>query len=75
MAQVLIRNIPDDVVDRFKTKSRLRGVSLEQTLRDLIVNHAPFGAEERMALTEEFHAACRQPVQPLSKEEMREGLE
>lgn len=75
MAQVLIRNLPDDVLDSYKVKARLKGTSVEQALRELIVANAPFTADERLALTEEFHASFRATLTPLTKEEIREGLE
>lgn len=74
MAQVLIRNIPDDLIHTYKTKARLKGKSLEQELRDLMERHAPFTQAERVALTKENHARFPEPVPSLTKEEIREGL-
>ena len=36
MAQVLVRNLPDQVVGAFKRRAREHGVSLEQELRDVL---------------------------------------
>ena len=36
MAQVLIRDLPDDLVDRFKERARSRGQSLEAHLREVL---------------------------------------
>lgn len=36
MAQVLIRDLPDDLVERFKERARSRGQSLEAHLRDVL---------------------------------------
>ena len=75
MGQILIRNLPDDVVESFKCKAELAGLSLEQTLRNLLIKNAPFTAEERLAMTERLHAMSPAGVPPLTKEEIREGLE
>jgi plasmid stability protein len=36
MAQVIIRNLEEQVVERLKARARGRGVSLEQELRDVV---------------------------------------
>ena len=74
MSQVLIRNIPDGVIESFKTKAKLAGKPMEQILRDLIVAHAPFTAEERLAFSRAILEGQKGPFEPLSKEEYREGL-
>ena len=50
MAQVLIRNVSEGLIDAYKAKARLHGTSLEQVLRDLLERNAPFSPEERTAL-------------------------
>jgi plasmid stability protein len=75
MAQVLVRNIPDSVMESHKAKATLAGKSLEQTIRELIIATAPFSTAERLAMTERLHAATVGPVPALSKDEIREGLE
>ncbi len=61
MAQVLIRNIDDDVIANLKIRAELKGKPLEQELRDILTFAAPLGAEERLAvskrLRERFTAA------------------
>ncbi len=42
MAQVLIRNVSEGLIDAYKAKARLQGTSLEQVLRDLLERNAPF---------------------------------
>lgn len=75
MAQVLIRNVPDDTIDSFKQKAELNGRSLEQELRDLLERNRPLTPEERAALSEKFLARY-DIVQPsLTLDEIREGLE
>jgi len=48
MAQVLVRNLPDDVVARLKAKAAERNTSLEQYLRDLIERDAASARDERI---------------------------
>lgn len=40
MAQVLIRQLDDQVVERLRQQARQRGISLEQSLRDLLTRTA-----------------------------------
>lgn len=74
MGQVLIRNLPDDIIATYKTKAEMAGKSLEQVLREVLERNAPFTPEERVALTKWFHSQIPGPVPPLSKDEYREGL-
>jgi plasmid stability protein len=74
MAQVLIRNLSENVVETYKTKARLRGTSLEQYLRELIERNVPYTHEERAALSREYLSQFPEPVPSLTKEEIREGL-
>jgi plasmid stability protein len=50
MAQVLIRQLDDQVVAALRARARARGVSLEQSLRDLLTA----AARESEALREEL---------------------
>ena len=56
MAQVLVRNLKTDVIERHKLKAELKGQSLEQELRDLITATAPLTAEEKVALARRLRA-------------------
>ncbi len=40
MAQVIVRNLDDNVVDSLKQKAKARGHSLEQELRDILIEAA-----------------------------------
>jgi plasmid stability protein len=55
MGQVLIRNVDDRVIESFKEKARLKGISLEQELRDLLARAASPSGEQRQAMLSEFH--------------------
>jgi antitoxin FitA len=50
MGQVLVRNLDDQVIERYKTKAELKGHSLEQELRDVLTKSAPLTPEEKVAL-------------------------
>lgn len=75
MGQVLIRNVPDDIIATYKMKAQLTGTSLEQYLRDMMEKNAKFTPDERMALSRKYLEASGGPHPPLSKDEIREGLE
>jgi antitoxin FitA len=57
VAQVLVRNIDDKVIDSLKTKAELKGHSLEQELRNLITAAAPLTPEEKVALSRKWRAS------------------
>ena len=75
MGQVLIRNVDDDTIESFKMKAKLKGHSLEQELRDLLEANKPFTPDERVAASRYFRSLTKEPVEPLTLDEIREGLE
>jgi plasmid stability protein len=75
MGQVLIRNVDDDTIESFKAKARLKGLSLEQELRNLLEANKPFTPEERLAASRALRARIKGPVPSLTPDEIREGLE
>jgi antitoxin FitA len=54
MAQVLIRNLPDAVVNRLKARAARKGHSLEHELREIVSAAAPLNIEERLAIIDRF---------------------
>ena len=74
VAQVLIRNLPDNVVESYKLKAQLTGTSLEQYLRALIEKSAPLSPAELGAMIDHNMAQFPEPLPSLSTEERREGL-
>jgi antitoxin FitA len=74
MGQVLIRNLPDDLIDAYKAKARLNGKSLEQELRDLMMANKTFTPAERTAFANDIRSRSK-PSKPMTKDEIREGLE
>lgn len=51
MAQVLIRNVDEETVESFRQKAKMKGISLEQELRNLLEAHKPLTAEERVEVS------------------------
>lgn len=72
MAQVIIRNLDDHVVQTLKTKAELHGKSLEQELRDILTGAARLTTEEKLALVDRFHAAAPKPQKSDSAQLIRE---
>lgn len=56
MAQVLVRNLDDNVVERLRRKAELNGLSLEQELREVLTAAARLTPEERVALSRRIRA-------------------
>jgi plasmid stability protein len=50
VGQVLIRNIPEGLIETYKVKARLQGTSLEQVLRGVLERNAPFTPAERVVV-------------------------
>ncbi|MGE0005597.1 MAG: hypothetical protein AB7S92_08405 [Parvibaculaceae bacterium] len=60
MAQVLIRNLPDDVVQRLKKRATIKGRSFEQEMREIVIAAAPLSVAERVAMIDHFQACSKQ---------------
>jgi plasmid stability protein len=56
MAQVLVRNLAEQVVAALRLKAELHGQSLEQELRDALTAAARLDSAERVALTRRMRA-------------------
>ena len=56
MAQVLVRNLAEQVVAALRLKAELHGQSLEQELRDALTAAARLDSAERVALTRRVRA-------------------
>jgi antitoxin FitA len=52
MGQVLIRNLDDEVIESLRYKAKVNGRALEQELREILTNAAPFTVEERVKVSE-----------------------
>ena len=62
MAQVLVRNLDEQIVRTLKTKAELRGCSLEQALRDILTEAARLTPEEKVVLSRRLRAMTPQGV-------------
>jgi plasmid stability protein len=73
MAQVLIRNVPDEVIEAHRKRAKAHGQSLEQELRNLIERAAPYSPEERLAVALRFQSqtptGCRSDPVELIRED------
>ena len=70
MAQVLVRNIDDQVIERLKRKAEINGHSLEQELREVITAAAPLSADEKLALIHRL----RSMTPPLKNVDVRAAI-
>lgn len=56
MAQVIVRNLDDQVVASLKRKAELHGCSLEQELREILAASARLTKQERFSLARRIRA-------------------
>jgi plasmid stability protein len=76
MPDVLIRNIDQETLDAFKSKAELNGRSLNEELRQLLERNRPYTPEERVEASRRLRARWSgDPVEPLTLDQIREGLE
>ncbi|HVL71551.1 MAG TPA: hypothetical protein VM434_06660 [Beijerinckiaceae bacterium] len=75
MGEVLVRDLDDDTIETYRLKARVKGISLEQELRNLIEANKPFTPEERVAVSRHFRSQFKEVVPSLTLDEIREGLE
>jgi plasmid stability protein len=59
MASMVIRNIPDDVLDRLKEKARIAGKSTEQFAREALAEKARPSREELVRRMDEIRARSK----------------
>ena len=72
MAQVIVRNLDDEVVASLKLKAKLKGRSLEQELRDILKRAAELTKEEKLALIDSIRAMTPRRLENDSSELIRE---
>lgn len=72
MGQVIIRNLPDDIIRRLKLKAELHGHSLEQELRNILGRAAPLTPAEKVALSDSIRAMQKKPLSVDSTQMIRE---
>ena len=62
MAQVLVRNLDEEVVKSLKLKAGLKGRPLEQELREVLTSSAGLAPHEKVALSDRVRAMQAQPL-------------
>ena len=72
MGQVLIRNLDDEVISSLRYKAKVNGRSLEQELREILTNAAPFTLEERVKVSEWLQSTMKSDVTDF-KADIRSG--
>lgn len=59
MASIVVRNIPDDVLKRFRERARADGKSAEQLAREAIIEKARPSREELLRQMDELRARVK----------------
>jgi plasmid stability protein len=72
MAQVIVRNLDEQVVSSLKFKADLHGRSLEQELRDILNRAAELTSEEKRKLADRIAAIRPRPLEDDSADLIRE---
>jgi antitoxin FitA len=72
MAQVIVRNLDEQVVSSLKIKAELHGRSLEQELREILKRAAELTVEEKLALVDRIRAMQKRPLETDSADLIRE---
>jgi plasmid stability protein len=72
MAQVIVRNLDEQVVSSLKIKAELHGRSLEQELREILKNAAELTSEEKLALADRIRSLQARPLDTDSADLIRE---
>ena len=72
MAQVIVRNLDDQVVSSLKLKAELHGHSLEQELREILKRAAELTVEEKLALVDHIQSMQKRPLEDDSADLIRE---
>ena len=72
MAQVIVRNLDDEVVSSLKFKAELHGHSLEQELREILKRAAELTTEEKLALVDRIRAMTPKRLETDSADLIRE---
>ncbi len=76
MGQILVRNVSDHALESFRMRAKAKGTSLEQEIRTLIEQHAPYTPEQRVAIARAIRSKFKGgPFPSMTLDEIREGLE
>ncbi len=72
MGQVIIRNLPEDVIRQLKLKAEIHGHSLEQELRNILGREAGLTPQEKVALSDSIRGMQKKPFTTDSTAMIRE---
>jgi plasmid stability protein len=72
MAQVIVRNLDEQVVSSLKFKAELHGHSLEQELRQILKRAAELTRDEKVALVDRIAAKQKRRLEDDSTDLIRE---
>jgi plasmid stability protein len=72
MADVVL-DLDESLIQRLKATAELKGRTLEEEIREIIVRAAPLTPEERVALSDRIRAMQAKPSDLLSEDLMREA--
>jgi antitoxin FitA len=72
MAQVIVRNLDEEVVSALKLKAELHGHSLEQELREILKRSAELTVEEKLAMVDRIRAMTPKRLEDDSADLIRE---
>jgi plasmid stability protein len=72
MAEVIVRNLDDEVVSSLQTKAELQGHSLEQELREILKRATSLTSAEKLALADRIRAMQERPLEAESVDLIRE---
>jgi antitoxin FitA len=75
MGQILVRNLSDKAIDTFKFRAKMKGTSLEQEVRELIESRSALTPAEKVAISRWLRSQTKGIAEPLTLDEIREGLE
>jgi plasmid stability protein len=75
MGQIIVRKLSDELLDTYRLRAQMNGVSLEQEIRNLLTKHGRLTPEEKAAMADRIRARTRGIAPSLTLDEIREGLE
>ena len=77
MGDLLLRNLDDRIIDTFRHTAEMNGTTLEDEVRAILTSHARprLTLEEKVAILREIRSRQPRISEPLTREEIREGLE
>ena len=75
MGQIVVRKLPEDVLETYRLRARMHGISLEQEIRNLLARHGRLTPEEKAAMADRIRSRTKGLAPSFSLDELREGLE